>query len=166
MTASSLDRRTSQPEAVGSSPPEGAAPGGRSLWLAVALVAGLGVALTGYLSGTYLAGGELVCVGGGGCQEVQSSRYAYILGVPIAFLGLGYYGVCLALALGGVARTPGWSRWAVPLLFVVTLAAALFSGYLTGLQLFVIGSFCAWCLGSAALSVTLLGLSLLLLRRW
>lgn len=132
----------------------------------MALASGLGVGLTGYLSGTYLAGTEVACVGDGGCVEVQSSRYAYILGVPIAFLGLGYYGVCLALALGGWRGVPRWPRWAVPLLFALTLAAALFSGYLTGLQLFVIGSLCAWCLGSAALSMTLLALSLLLLRRW
>lgn len=138
----------------------------RVLWLGAALVSAAGVAVTGYLTYVHVIGGEVACIGGGGCQEVQASRYASIFGLPIVYLGLAFYLTSLLLGLGGALDLRGWRRWSVPALFVLTLAGAIFSLYLTGLQYFVLHSFCGWCLTSAVLAMSLLVLALVLLWRW
>jgi uncharacterized membrane protein len=86
-----------------------------------------------------------VCLaGGGGCETVQSSRYAEILGVPVAALGLGEYA---GLLLSALLRGEGGALLGL----FVTLASVLFSAYLTYLELFVIYAICQWCVASAAL---------------
>ena len=45
--------------------------------------------ISAYLAWVHLAGMKPLCVAGSeGCQAVQSSRYAAILGVPVPMLGL------------------------------------------------------------------------------
>src|SRR5919205_2312945 len=113
-----------------------------------ALLGGLalaGLLVSAYLTWTHLAGAEPVCgLGSDGCRAVQASRYATILSVPVATLGLaGYAAVLLAAVLRGEA--------AAYLGLLVTLVGALFSAYLTYLEVFVIGALCQWCLASAAI---------------
>src|SRR5262245_21205186 len=76
-------------------------------WPVVALaVAGLVGA--GYLSWRKWAGGNAAfCSAGSGCDIVQASRYAMLLGVPTAFWGAGLYAAIAVLgAMGLTAR-----RW-------------------------------------------------------
>ena len=77
----------------------------RALRLASAVIAVLGAAITAYLLYVRQSGGALVC-STGGCETVQSSSYAEVLGVPVAALGLvGFLGLLLAaLARGEWAR--------------------------------------------------------------
>lgn len=119
-------------------------------------VAGLVVSL--YLTWSWTSGTAPACVGGsGGCETVQASPYSELLGVPVAALGLGgYAGLLLSAALRGVAGAAFG-------LFVAVLGA-LFSGYLTWLELFVIEAICQWCVVSAILMVAALGLAVLRLR--
>ena len=57
--------------------------------LALALA---GMALTGYLTASTWLGEELAyCAEGSGCEIVQSSRWATLLGLPTAFWGLLAY---------------------------------------------------------------------------
>jgi len=136
------------------------------LWLGVVLVSSAGVGVTGYLTNNHFSGGQLACFGGGGCEQVQASRFALLYGVPVALLGLGFYLTSLFLGVIGLLHRPGLARSAAPVLFVLTLTAGLFSLYLTGLQMVVLHSFCSWCLTSAGLSAALLGLSVSLVWRW
>jgi uncharacterized membrane protein len=95
---------------------------------------------------------------GSGCETVQTSRYAEILGFPVAALGLlAYAGLLLSAAIGG-------ERSALFGLFVA-LISVLFSAYLTYLELFVIGAICQWCVASVVLVVAALILTALRLRR-
>ena len=76
--------------------------------LASAALATLGAAITGYLLYVRENGGELVC-STGGCETVQNSPYAEVLGVPVAALGLAGFLGLFAAALGrgewaGLAR--------------------------------------------------------------
>ena len=73
--------------------------------LASAVVAVLGAAISAYLLYVRQTGGALVC-STGGCETVQSSTYAEVLGVPVAALGLaGFLGLLVtALARGEWAR--------------------------------------------------------------
>ncbi len=94
--------------------------------------------------------GELKC-GTGGCETVQSSVYARIAGVPVAFFGVIGYAAIFAIAYAGLQ--PAWAARRGPTLLLAALAAGgvLFTGYLTYLELFVIHAICRWCMGSAAI---------------
>ena len=98
--------------------------------------------------------GALVCVDGG-CEAVQTSEYAELLGVPVAFLGLVGYVVLLALSLAGLQ--PRWmERWEPSAALVaVSGVGVVYSGYLTYLEAAVIHAWCQWCVVSAVL-VTLI----------
>jgi uncharacterized membrane protein len=125
-----------------------------SRWPA-ALLSAAGFVLAAYLGVTQLAGGSaLFCTAGSGCDVVQASRYAVILGVPTAL-----WGAALFAAIGGVALA-GLSpqRWLIA--FLLAAAAASFSLYLTYLELFVLRAVCAYCLASAAIAVALFGVLL------
>lgn len=124
------------------------------------------IALIGLFVATYLTLfklgviGQLACAVGS-CETVQLSRWATFLGVPVAAWGIGYYVVVLALSVAGTME-----RWeASPSLAVGTVLltawGALFSLWLTALELFVIHAICQWCVISALLAVTLFLVALL-----
>jgi uncharacterized membrane protein len=116
----------------------------------VAVLALAGLAVAGYLAWLKWSGGTpLFCTAGTGCDIVQASRYATILGAPTAFWGALGYAVILGLALVGFDR----ARWQAA--FVVAAAGFGFSAYLTYLSLFELGTTCVWCLGSTLIMTVL-----------
>jgi len=117
----------------------------RSIRVLLAVVAVAGFLMSAYLTWVHLLGQSPVCLAGhGGCETVQSSRYAEILGIPVATLGMGgYVGLFLAALLRGeVGALLG---------LLISLVSILFSAYLTYLELFVIYAVCQWCVSSAVL---------------
>lgn len=94
--------------------------------------------------------GSLVC-GSGSCEYVQTSRFADVFGVPVAFVGVGGYLALLVLSLVGLQ--PRWIDRREPTIWLLLLSAAGlgFTAYLTYIEGFVIHAWCRWCLGSAAL---------------
>jgi uncharacterized membrane protein len=108
--------------------------------------------------------GALAC-GTGGCETVQTSEWSRFLGVEVALIGV--VGYALLFAVGLLALQPGRSqaRWPAVLLAVLAGGGVLFTAYLTYLELFVIHAICRWCVGSAAIIVSILVLALLALRR-
>jgi uncharacterized membrane protein len=122
----------------------------RTLRVVLGVLAAAGLLISAYLTWVHFARVAPVCVGGsGGCETVQSSRYAAILGVPVSVLGLvGYAGLLLSAVLRGEVG--------VYLGFLIALVGTLFSAYLTYLELFVIHAVCQWCLASAAIMVAAL----------
>lgn len=117
----------------------------RTLRAALGGLAVAGLLISAYLTWAHFAGLEPVCgFGSHGCQTVQSSRYATVLSVPVAVLGLaGYVGLLLAAVSRGEAGAY--------LGLLVALVGTLFSAYLTYLEVFVIGAVCQWCVASAAI---------------
>jgi uncharacterized membrane protein len=92
-------------------------------------------------------------VGGGGCETVQRSSWSAIGGVPVSTLG--------ALGAACVLACTFWRRDEAPIAILgLTLAGALFSGYLTYLEGYRIHAWCAWCLASAALWCAMLVVAL------
>jgi uncharacterized membrane protein len=111
----------------------------RALRLAVGLVALAGTAVAGYLTYVHYRPAALICTGGGGCEAVQESDYAEVVGIPVALLGL----IAYLLVLGLVA----WdSELARTLAAAVALAAVGFAAYLVAVQAFAIEAWCVWCL--------------------
>ncbi len=118
--------------------------------VALLALAVVGVLISAYLTWTHFAGLTPVCTGSGeGCQTVQSSRYASLLGIPVAVLGLVAYG-------GLVFSVAVWAEIGIFLSFLISLVGTLFSVYLTYLEVFVIGALCQWCLASAVIMVAAL----------
>ena len=113
----------------------------RTLRLAVAVVATAGLGVAVYLTWVHYHPEALVCTRGGGCETVQRSHYAVLLGVPIAIYGVASWALVLALV-----------TWDTPtaraLVSAVALVAVVFSAYLVIVQVAVIDAICVWCLAN------------------
>ncbi len=121
----------------------------------------LGLAVSTYLTWLHYSGSLAFCIGAGGCEIVQTSRYATIGGVPVALLGVLAF---LVLAGASASRVRFGSRTPRAMLLVTfgtALSGTLFAAYLTYLEHFVIGAVCPWCLVVALCLTALLILSLL-----
>jgi uncharacterized membrane protein len=108
--------------------------------------------------------GTLAC-GSGGCETVQTSQWSRFAGVEVALIGILGYGLLFLVAM--LALQPGLAprRWPADLLAALAAVGVLFTAYLTWLELFVIHAICRWCVGSAAIIVSVLVLALLARRR-
>jgi uncharacterized membrane protein len=121
----------------------------RLLRVAVAVVALAGVAVAGYLTYVHYQPDALICTGSGGCETVQDSSYAELVGIPVALFGLLAYLAVLGLV--------AWdSELARTLAAAIALTAVGFAIYLIVLQAFVIDAWCVWCLVNDLLIVPLL----------
>ncbi len=123
----------------------------------VVALAAIGTAVSAYLTWVHYSGSLALCVGAGGCEVVQASRYAMLGPVPVALLGLVALAAMTALA---------WWRFrangpaaALSALFALSLAATLVVVYLTYLEVFVIRAICPWCASLAAAVVAILVLT-------
>jgi uncharacterized membrane protein len=124
----------------------------RSVRIASAVLAAHGAAISAYLLVVRETDGSLIC-STGGCETVQSSSYADVLGIPVAALGLAGFLVLFAAALarGECARLANAA---------VALAAFLFAAYLLAVQLVVLDAICQWCVATDVLTTALAALAL------
>ena len=121
----------------------------RVLRAGVALVALAGAAVAGYLTYVHYQPDALICTSGGGCETVQDSSYAELVGIPVALLGLFAFLAVLVLV--------AWdSELARTLAAAIALTGVGFAVYLVVLQAFVIDAWCVWCLANDVLIVPLL----------
>ena len=129
---------------------------------ALVALAGLFVAL--YLT-LYKLGyiGNLVCAVGS-CEVVQTSKWATLLGYPVAVWGVAYYVGVLAVSLTGLSPSLVDDKRLSQLLVFITATGVLFSLWLTYLELFVIDAICMWCVVSAILATILFVVAVLDLR--
>jgi uncharacterized membrane protein len=123
----------------------------------IAILSLLGVGLTGYLLYVRYTGGAIACTSGG-CATVQSSRYAQLLGVPVAALGASAY-------LAILATTARRDELALVAGVAVALVGVAFGAYLLYVQLVVIEAVCEWCVASDVVMSALAVLTLLRLVR-
>jgi uncharacterized membrane protein len=80
------------------------------------------------------------------CDIVNRSEYSTVMGIPVAAIGVGGYGVLFALA------TVYRSRMQTPLrLLVAALAGLSFALRLTYVEGYVLETWCILCLSSLAL---------------
>lgn len=77
------------------------------------------------------------------CSEVQSSKWAYLFGIPVSVLACVTYGIILALCWPATNRPRSLAMTALLAFSLAALGAAAWFVYL---QAAVIGSFCLYCM--------------------
>lgn len=114
-----------------------------------------GFVLSGYLSHKKRTPEPMVCPLKGNCAAVIRSEFSSFFGIPVERLGMVYY-LAVALAYGSFLAWPGLVTPTITFLAVgISLAAFLFSLYLTFIQVGFLKDVCTWCLLSAALSTVI-----------
>ena len=120
--------------------------------LLAAIVALAGLADAIYLTIKHYTGEQVPCSIVAGCEQVLTSSYAEIAGIPLAIFGAAAYFAAFALAI--LAAFGNRSMWT---LFGIQVSLmAIFTAWLVYLQAFVIEAFCQFCLLSAAVTLTML----------
>ena len=110
----------------------------------------LGVLVSGYLTYIYLFDANVLCTGVGGCDAVKASRYSYVMGIPVAVIGLvGYFAILAGVLLE--KASPEAEQYSPVLVFGMSLVGLLYSIYLTYLELAVIKAVCPYCVASAVI---------------
>jgi uncharacterized membrane protein len=121
----------------------------------------LGLAISGYLTATHYFAEQvpLACSTGGvvDCEQVTSSAESYLGPVPVAVLGLVWFGVFLLLVL---ARGRQASTQLLMAQMAWAAAGLLMVFYLVYAELFLIAALCLWC---TAIHVVVVALFLLTL---
>ncbi len=119
------------------------------LLAAVVALAGLADAI--FLTIEHYTGGQVPCSIVAGCEQVLTSQYAEIFGIPLAMFGAFAYFVAFALAL----LTSFGNRALWTLFGVQVVLMTIFTVWLLYLQGYVIEAFCQFCLLSAISTFTL-----------
>ncbi len=122
--------------------------------LAMALFAFIGMMDTFYIS-IKRGGPPVPCHVTKGCNDVLTSKYSVLAGIPISWFGLAFY---LAVFSSAVFELSGTASL-VHLIFWPALLGFLISLSLTSLQAFVIHAYCEFCLLSALLVTSIFTLS-------
>jgi len=116
----------------------------------------IGCGVSGYLTYEHFsASTTLACPESGvvNCVRVTTSSQAYLLGVPVALLGLLFFIGMAALCLPAVWRArPPALRW---LRLTASAAGVAMVIYLVYVELFVLDAICLWCTAVHVLTLLL-----------
>jgi uncharacterized membrane protein len=116
---------------------------------AISAVAFLGMVDALYL--TVMRGVHVPCPVTGGCNEVLTSPYSEVFGIPLSMIGLAFYFSVFCLAVLDAFEVAPLLRW----IFWLALPGFVITLVLLYLQAFVIHHFCQYCLASAAFVSTI-----------
>lgn len=137
-------------------------PAARKLFLAIAILAVLGIAVSSVsLDHHFRKSKTTYCDFGQSfnCDVVNRSEYSMVAGVPVALIGILGYAALLAFATfyREKAETPG-------ILVLGSIAGLGFALYLTYIEKYVLFAWCILCLTSLAMifSITVLSVTLLI----
>jgi len=109
------------------------------------------LAISCYLSYTTFTSSPIAGCGDGGifdCSSVQKSKYSKWLGIPVSALAaVNYLGMVIGLSLvtftqaSRITQRISWS-----IIGFAGLSAGLAALWFVGLQIFVLGKYCHWCM--------------------
>jgi uncharacterized membrane protein len=85
-----------------------------------------------------------------GCEVVLNSRYSEIAGLPLSYIGVGFFAVVIACAL----MANHYAEARKLLTWLLGVGALMSLGFLS-LQFFIIGSVCQYCLVVDILTIAL-----------
>jgi uncharacterized membrane protein len=123
---------------------------GTALYWATFVLACLGVLDAVYLLIFKLTNNNAMCIGSGGCHDVNFSSYSEISGIPVSVFGILAFLVIAAVLLleprFKIAEENG------PLaIFGISLGGVAFTAYLTWLEIYIIHAICPFCVASAVI---------------
>jgi uncharacterized membrane protein len=127
--------------------------------MVIALLSLIGLGDSIYLTVQHLTGASVRCTLISGCSEVLSSPYSHIGPLPLAAIGAVAYFAVFSLAVLGVSGYQAARR----LLLILIALMFLTTLWLLYLQAFVIRHFCQYCLLSAAVTIMLTVVSVMVL---
>jgi len=129
----------------------------RYLQYAASIVGLLGLTDSIYLTIHHYNATEVPCGITGGCEQVLTSSYAEIAGLPLGVYGAIAYFTAFALAfLSAYGNELTWKLFGI----LATIMAAA-SCWFIFVQAYYIHAYCQYCLGSALTSFTLFVLFLI-----
>ena len=128
----------------------------------------LGAAFAGFVLSMYLTlvhyrGYVSPCFVVHGCEQVQTSRYSVVLGIPVALLGTVFFGLMFYLAIGVLTRSA--SVRLVRVYKVLAFVGALAMIPLFLLQAIVLKAFCSYCVATEVIMLSIWIVSFLLTPR-
>src|SRR5215212_5087926 len=124
----------------------------KKFYVAAALLSLFGLADALYLTIEHITGQSVRCTIISGCSEVLSSRYAVVAGIPLATIGAAAYFTVFSLAILAIFGYVIAGKLLLPFIGAMFLVSL----WLIYLQAFVIREFCQYCLLSAAITLALL----------
>jgi len=118
----------------------------RAISAVIILLSGVGVAISGYLTSVHYSDVELVCTSGGivSCEQVLTSSYASVLGIPWAVGGIAWFGVAALLSATALLSRPEPAP-VQPMQVVWSLIGIATVVYLIGVELTAVDKICLWC---------------------
>ena len=150
--------------------------------LAFLIVSAFGFADATYLTTKHFLGTPVACSILKGCEQVTTSSYSLIFGIPVALLGSIYYLTILILSiiyLDSRKINPDFAsrkiedprfrsrrnRDILIIIAKITPLGFLASLYFVYLQIFIIKAICLYCMASAATSTILFILGMFYLKK-
>lgn len=135
-----------------------------SKWIVFAILA---ISFLGFLDATYLtinhySGGNIECNILAGCDTVTQSKYAVILGIPVALMGALFY---LTMLISSLLYLDRKNTKAIYLASYLTIFGFVFSLWFTAVQVFILHAYCQYCLVSAIFSTILFILGIWLIYK-
>lgn len=132
----------------------------------IMLAAAIGLAVSAYafLHNRGFSSGSFCTIGDSfNCDVVNKGPYSVMFGVPVALVGVAGY--LFLLAAAALKRRDMEDRTLTKLLVLGAAGGTAFALYLTGIEAFVLKSYCLLCLTSQAAILLVLALSVALLRQ-
>ncbi|HEX7541840.1 MAG TPA: vitamin K epoxide reductase family protein [Anaerolineales bacterium] len=118
-------------------------------WATIALAC-LGVLDATYLLVYKLTNNNAMCLGNGGCHDVNFSSYSEIGGIPVSVFGIVTFLVIAGILLLEPRLKIAKENGALAI-FGISLAGVAFTAYLTWLEIYVIHAICPFCVASAVI---------------
>ncbi len=139
-------------------------------WLiwSLILVSFLGFLDSSYLTIAHYTGLSLRCTVFSGCNQVTTSPYSLILGIPVALLGIFYYLTILLATLfyyDGIVHMRHQTSLPMRMAYL-TCIGFLVSVWFIYLQLFVIKAICQYCMFSAVTSTLLFIFGIIIFKKY
>jgi uncharacterized membrane protein/thiol-disulfide isomerase/thioredoxin len=113
----------------------------------------LGMFVAGVLTVEHIFQLEIPCTTGGGCETVARHPLSYVMGVPVAYFGLGGYILLTAIAIVRGFTGQYYSRFLTLIGYGGAAFGTITSLYLQFQSLTKIHALCIWCITSALIMV-------------
>ncbi len=137
----------------------------RKLLIAIKILAVVGIGISGYALAHHdsFVSGSFCAIGASfDCDTVNRGAFSEMLGIPVALFGvIGY--LFLGITAFAALRLPH-DRSLPKLLVAEAALGLLFTLYLTGIEAFVIRSFCIICLSSQVVMLGIFSCTIALFR--